>query len=196
MENNNALILSGGMDSTSIAWWLRPRVAITIDYGQKAAKAEIEASTQLCKMLGIEHHILYVDCKKPGSGDMAGTTSNEHSPATDWWPYRNQLLITLAAMKAITLDIKKLYIGTVKSDEIHRDGTPCFIKKISELLQLQEGSLELEAPALTLSTLELIKKSAIPLDVLLLSHSCHKDVVPCNNCRGCNKYSEILESLI
>ena len=31
------LLLSGGMDSISIAWWKRPDVAISVDYGQRAA---------------------------------------------------------------------------------------------------------------------------------------------------------------
>lgn len=42
-----ALLLSGGMDSVSIAWWLRPDVALTIDYGQKPAEAEIDAAGQV-----------------------------------------------------------------------------------------------------------------------------------------------------
>lgn len=195
MKNKIGLILSGGMDSTCLAWWLKPEIAITIDYGQKAAKAEFDASSLICSTLGIEHHLIEVDCRSLGSGDMAGTASDTHAPASDWWPYRNQLLITLASMKAISLGISKLLIGSVKSDEIHKDGTFPFIEKISELLQLQEGSLIVEAPAIEMSTSSLIEKSGIPIELLLLTHSCHKDIVPCNNCRGCNKHNEILEHL-
>ena len=57
------LLLSGGMDSLCIAWWKRPDVAITIDYGQLPAAAEIAASTAICQQLGIEHHILRIDCR-------------------------------------------------------------------------------------------------------------------------------------
>lgn len=67
----SALLLSGGMDSLSIAWWKRPEIGITIDYGQLAAQAEITASQLICRRLGIEHHVVRIDCRSLGSGDMA-----------------------------------------------------------------------------------------------------------------------------
>lgn len=36
------LLLSGGMDSLTLAWWKRPDIAFTLNYGQLAAQAEIE----------------------------------------------------------------------------------------------------------------------------------------------------------
>ncbi|MFT7776626.1 7-cyano-7-deazaguanine synthase [Roseateles sp.] len=110
-----ALLLSGGMDSLSIAWWKRPDVAITVDYGQLPAQAERSAVASVCAQLGIEHHIVGIDCRALGSGDMAGSTPNEHPPASDWWPYRNQMLITFAVMRAISLGVQRLLIGTVMS---------------------------------------------------------------------------------
>lgn len=193
MKQKTALILSGGMDSVALCWWQKPDMAITIDYGQKAALAEIEASTQICKILKLDHYILTVDCKSLGSGDMAGATADKYAPASDWWPYRNQLLITLAAMKAISLGAKRLLLGTVKNDSFHIDGTPEFIESISSLLRLQEGNLLVEAPSIMLTTHELIIRSKIPTEVLMLTHSCHKNIVPCNNCRGCNKHNEVLD---
>lgn len=195
MTTNVGLILSGGMDSTCLAWWMKPKIAFTIDYGQLAAKAEIEASREICRVLKIEHHIISIDCKQLGSGDMAGKSAVANAPATDWWPYRNQLLITFAAMKAISLGVNKLLIGTVKSDTFHKDGTSVFIDTISKLLFLQEGNIIVEAPAIKLETLDLIKESLIPYEILKLSHSCHKAVTPCNNCRGCNKHNQILDEM-
>ncbi len=190
-----ALLLSGGMDSISIAWWKRPDVAITIDYGQLAARAEIAASTAVTRRLKIEHHVVTVDCKSLGSGDMAGLTANQYAPASDWWPYRNQMLITLAAMKAISLGVQELLIGSVLSDGSHRDGTPAFVSTMSALLGQQEGQMTVLAPAIGLSTIELIRLSGVPDTELAWAHSCHKSDVPCGNCRGCNKYFKILADL-
>lgn len=191
----SALLLSGGMDSLSIAWWKRPDFAITIDYGHLAADAEIEASAEICKRLDIAHHIIRIDCNSLGSGDMAGTEANLHAPATDWWPYRNQLLITLAAMRAINLGVSRLMIGTVRSDSGHMDGANEFIGSISRLLGCQEGSMTLEAPAIEMTTSELIRQSGIPSGFLAWAHSCHKANVACGNCRGCNKYYEVFDEL-
>ena len=130
-----ALLLSGGMDSLAIAWWKRPDVAITIDYGQKAAEAEKRASSAVCQELGIEHHILTID------------------------------------------------------------GTPDFVRLMDQLLQLQEGGLRVEAPAIGVSTADLIRQSGLPASMLAWAHSCHKANTPCWNCRGCNKYRETYDEV-
>jgi 7-cyano-7-deazaguanine synthase len=190
-----ALLLSGGMDSLCIAWWKRPDVAITIDYGQLPAQAEIAASRAICSSLNIEHHVICVDCRALGSGDMAGANADQHAPASDWWPYRNQLLATLAAMKAISLGVTHLLIGTVRSDGSHMDGTQEFVDALSKLVAMQEGGMTIEAPAIQLSTAELARMSGVPESLLAWAHSCHKANVPCGNCRGCNKYFETLLEL-
>lgn len=191
----SALLLSGGMDSTSLAWWKRPNHAITIDYGQLAAKAEIMASATICKRLSIQHHVIQMDCRSLGSGDMAGRLASDLAVATDWWPYRNQLLVTLAAMRAIELGASRLLIGTVRTDGSHLDGTKTFVNAMSALLCCQEGGMVIDAPAIDMTTAELICHSGIPGGCLAWSHSCHKSNVACGNCRGCNKYFEVYEAL-
>lgn len=189
------LLLSGGMDSLSVAWWMRPEVGFTIDYGQLAAEAEITASRVICGRLGIEHHVLHLDCRSLGSGDMAGTQPDSCAPASDWWPFRNQLLITLAAMKAIGLGVNELLIGTVRSDGSHADGTPAFVARINALLSGQEGGIRISAPAISMTTTELVRKAKVPHSLLGWAHSCHKANVACGSCRGCNKYFEVLQEL-
>lgn len=190
-----ALLLSGGMDSISIAYWKRPEVAITLDYGQRAAETEKRVSSVVCLELGIEHHVLSIDCSSLGSGDMAGVAPDATAPASDWWPYRNQLLITLASMRAIALGVDTLYIGTVRSDEGHRDGTVDFVRLVDELVSYQEGGMHIEAPAVGMSTEELVRAAGVPPGLLAYAHSCHKANLPCGNCRGCNKYRETMHQL-
>lgn len=191
-----ALLLSGGMDSTAIAWWKRPDLAITIDYGQKAAEAEKHAAAQVARTLGIAHEILKVDCSSIGSGDMAHAAPNVYAATSDWWPYRNQLLLTLASMKVIAHEVDLLLIGTLKSDgESHLDGSQKFVTLMDELMRFQEGGLRIAAPAIEMTAVELIKASGIPPYVLAWSHSCHKENIACGHCRGCNKYLETYAAL-
>jgi len=191
----SALLLSGGMDSIALAWWKRPDLAFTVDYGQLAAPAEISAASAVSEHLKIPHHVLRIDGREFGSGDMAGTSPDAHAPASDWWPYRNQLLLTLVGMKAISMGAQRLWVGTVASDGSHLDGTPEFVRSISQLMQCQEGGMVVEAPAIGMQTSELVRISGVPREVLSWAHSCHKAQVACGNCRGCNKYFEVWHEL-
>lgn len=183
-----ALLLSGGMDSIAIAYWKQPDFAFTIDYGQLAASREIDASKQICDEIGIKHHILNIDLKSLGSGDLLGVSADKHAPASDWWPYRNQILITLAAMYGIKLGVNEILIGSVKSDEYHIDGSKAFIDSMNHLLSLQEGHMKLSAPAIDMTTVELILTHNIPIELLSWAYSCHKGNHACRQCRGCYKY--------
>lgn len=194
-RNKRAILLSGGMDSIALAYWQRPEIAITLDYGQKAAEAEIRAATQVAKLLGIEHYIINVDCSSLGSGDLVGSAPLSDAPVTEWWPYRNQMLVTLALMKAIQLDVCELMVGSVKTDAQHLDGTLEFYEQLSKLVSMQEGGIKVTAPAIGMTTVELVKKAGIPDDVLMYAHSCHTGNVPCGRCHGCNKYIYVKEQL-
>lgn len=190
-----ALLLSGGMDSIALAYWKRPEVCITVSYGQRAARAEARAAAAVCEALNIEHHVIEADLSALGSGDMAGQAPAELAPVSEWWPFRNQMLITLAAMKAVALNVSKLSIGTLRTDGVHADGKVEFIEAMNSLLRCQEGEITLDAPAIKLSGPELIKASGIPADLLAWSHSCHVANEACGLCRGCRKHYETLEEL-
>lgn len=186
-----ALLLSGGMDSIALAWWKRPDLAITVDYGQRAAEGEIQASAQVAKELGIAHEVVRVDCSSLGSGDMAGSEADGAAPTSEWWPYRNQMLITLVGMRAIARQVNTLYIGTVRSDGgNHADGTAEFVHKMNDLMSYQEGHLRVSAPGIEYSTAELVRVAGVPPGTLAWAHSCHKANIACGYCRGCNKYRE------
>lgn len=192
---SSCLLLSGGMDSTALAFWTRPEFAITIDYGQRPAQAEINAASEICRQLEIQHLIVRSDLSELGSGDLAGTPPIPGAPETEWWPFRNQMLVTLAAMRVINLEVREILIGCLSTDGFHSDGTRAFINSMSELLQLQEGGVSLVAPAIELTADELILKSEIPRNLLAWAHSCHKANEACGSCRGCRKHYATLNKL-
>ncbi|MDM9628459.1 7-cyano-7-deazaguanine synthase [Rhizobium sp. S152] len=190
-----ALLLSGGMDSTCLAYWRRPDLAITIHYGQKSGEGEVRAASAVSDALGIQHQVIRVDLSALGSGDLSGTAVSKHAPASEWWPYRNQMLVTIAAMECIKHDIDVLEIGALKTDGFHVDGRPEFVKALSDLLSMQEGGLRLEAPAAAFTAAELVQQSGIPDDLLAWSHSCHVSDYACGHCRGCRKHYETMEAI-
>ncbi len=188
-------MLSGGMDSVAIAYWLRPDVAITVDYGQRAAKAEVVASRYVCSLFGIEHIIVAADCSSLGSGDMAGSAPLADAPVSEWWPFRNQLLATLAGMKAMTIGATELLLGSVASDGTHVDGTRPFYDALDAVMSMQEGRLKVLAPALDMTTAELVRTSGIDRETLAWAHSCHTSNLACGDCRGCYKHQQVTGEL-
>lgn len=190
-----ALLLSGGMDSIALAFWKCPELAITIDYGQAAAIAEVAAARQVATELAIRHETIRVDCSALGSGDMAGSKALDLAPVSEWWPFRNQLLITLSAMKAIALGAAELMLGSVLSDGVHADGRVDFYAAADQLLRIQEGNLRVTAPAISMTTVELIRASAVPMELLAWAHSCHIGPLACGSCRGCVKHFQVIEQL-
>jgi 7-cyano-7-deazaguanine synthase len=195
VARRTAILLSGGIDSIALAHWKRPELAITVNYGQVPALAEMDASRAVARDLGLEHEIVSVDCSPIGSGDLAGSTPHDAAPASDWWPYRNQLLITIGAARALACGASRMLIGTVASDHFHADGRPEFIALMADVLRLQEGSLDLEAPAATMSSAELVRMSGVPIEILAWAHSCHKSNFACGRCRGCMKHFEVMQEL-
>jgi 7-cyano-7-deazaguanine synthase len=192
---NRAILLSGGIDSIALAYWKKPEFAITINYGQTPAHSELRASKTICDILNIKHIELDIDCSTLGSGDLINSSPLKIAPSTEWWPYRNQLLVTLAAMKAVSYGIKELMVGSVLSDGFHKDGTIGFYSLINMLMNYQEGNLKISAPAISLTSTELVLMSKVPSNLLFYAHSCHTNNVPCGHCRGCNKYIQVIQNL-
>ena len=193
--SKTAILLSGGMDSIALAYWMRPEMAITINYGQKPFQAELKASKEVARALGMEHIVIEIDCSALGSGIMSDKGTLSIAPTQEWWPYRNQLLVTLAAMKVIHLGVTELMLGTVRTDGIHKDGTKAFYESISSLMLLQEGAIRITAPAIDITTEELIRVSKVPEPLLLWAHACHVSNNPCGSCPGCIKYREVRHNL-
>ncbi|NDK57367.1 7-cyano-7-deazaguanine synthase [Pontibacter fetidus] len=192
---SKAILLSGGLDSIALAYWKKPDIAFTINYGQKPALAEIKASAAVCTSLRIEHNVITVDCSALGSGDLVGENAISLAPASEWWPYRNQLLVTLACMRGVGLGVTELMVGTVKTDAFHADGTEGFYERMNQLVSYQEGGVRISSPGICYSTTELIQMSQVPASILLWGHSCHTSNIPCGNCRGCHKYLYVKQQL-
>jgi len=190
------LLLSGGLESTALAAWRRPDLALTIDYGQTPARAEAEAASAICRDLGLEHHQLRVDCRHLGSGLLASSEPAANAPSPEWWPYRNQILVNLAAAWGLSRGITSSTVGAVLGDgERHVDGKAACYERLDVRLAMQEGGMRVSAPAANMTSEELITASGIPDAVLGWTHSCHRSDLSCGDCPGCAKRREVFEHL-
>ena len=192
-QSRSLLLLSGGIDSAAVAAWRGCDGALTIDYGQTPAVGEIRAARAIAEALGVDHSIVKVDARAIGAGMLASRPVPIEGIAPEWWPFRNQLLVTIASSYAIGNGFGVVMVGSVAEDGArHIDGSSEFYAVLDELERMQEGGIRVLAPAAHLSGRELLLKSGLSREVLGWCHSCHRADFACGDCPGCWKRAELL----
>lgn len=117
MKKKAVVLLSAGLDSSvnlfAAAEKYEIATALTFDYGQKAARRELESAGKLCKQLGVLHKILtlpwfkdfnrsslLVDDQKVPIGSAVKIDDlkvSQESAKSVWVPNRNGIFLNIAA---------------------------------------------------------------------------------------------------
>lgn len=195
---DSVLLFSGGLDSTALAAIYRPKLLLYVDYGQRPADLERRSSLRLAGLLGLKLLEVGLGINSFGSGLLheEGGDQPSASPSPEWWPYRNQFLVTAAAATALQQELRTVLVGSVAPDgERHRDGTAEFYQRLDALVSYQEGAVRVVAPGIRSTTEELLESSGLDEQVLGWTASCHRSNLPCGHCPGCWKRQRILAAL-
>lgn len=201
MEKDLAVVLlSSGMDSAvcaSVAS-LNYRLAfLHVQYGQKSAAKELECFLKLCEFFKPEK-VLIAEApflKKIGgsslvSEDLPIPEEEEEGIPSTYVPFRNGVFLSIAASWGEAIGAKKIFIGVNQIDfSGYPDCRDSFIRAFN--LAIKEGTkpetqLEIEAPLLNLSKIEILKlglKLGTPFE---LTWSCYKNTeLACGKCASC-----------
>ncbi len=193
---STVLLCSGGLDSTAVAHMIRPSVALFVDHGQNALNAERRASQSAAHDVGASFDEQRVHLRAVQLGETAGGTALADSPTPEWFPFRNQLLITVAAIVAASAGAQRIAIGITADDRIrHLDGSAEFVENIGRLVKRQERGIEVVAPAIDLEATELIERSGIDERSARMSFSCHRADLACGRCSSCVKRAAALDAV-
>lgn len=202
MKEPVVLILSGGMDSTTLAYHLHARNhalhALSFNYGQKHAK-ELEQAAITCKKLNIPHRIIpftedlkYLVCNSALTDDKTlvpeGHYADENMKATVV-PNRNMIMLALAAGYAISNGIKVLaYAAHAGDHTIYPDCRPEFADAMRTALELChfDGGVELRAPFMHITKNDICvigRNLGVPYED---TWTCYKgQEKPCGVCGAC-----------
>jgi 7-cyano-7-deazaguanine synthase len=187
------LLLSGGLDSSCVALRDRPAAALVVDYGQRPAAAEAAAAAVIAAWADIPLLRLEADCAAVGAGLMGDGNVQLVAPSPEWWPFRNQLLVTLAASVAVQHGYDAVVVASVSTDaERHIDGSADFYAVLDRLVSMQEGNVRVMTPVISSTTDQLLASVELPDDILIAMHSCQVANVACGWCPGCLKRQDIL----
>lgn len=200
--NNVVLILSGGLDSTTLLYKLlnegKRVTALTFNYGQKGKK-EIECAKNICKDLNVEHHIFDISeilNILKWSSLINPENNNVEKPENTVVPSRNTILLELATAFAISNKLDAVYYGAIKGDVgDYPDTTPEFIEKINELNKVNNYEyIPIFAPFVDKEKYEVVKE-ALEMEVPLeKTWSCYLNGdEPCGKCFSCKGRMEAIE---
>jgi 7-cyano-7-deazaguanine synthase len=203
--NKAVVLLSGGLDSaTTLAIARRGGFecfALTCLYGQRH-KVEIAAAGKVAKALGVaEHRLMTIDLAALGGSALTDPAMDvpkgsygrgpAHIPIT-YVPARNTILLSVALAWAEVLGAFDLFIGVHTADYSgYPDCRPEFIAAFQTLANLAtaaavegRGKYRVQAPILTMTKAQIIRKG-LDLGVdYSLTHSCYD---PDDQGRGCGR---------
>jgi len=194
-SRDGVLLASGGLDSTTMAYWLISQTIdftpLFIDYGQHCAKTEYETLIKVIPS-NYQNRIETIDI----SGIYRKSQSRFIQPANLWVddiqaddlyiPYRNILLLTVAASFAQTIGVTNVYSAFINSN--HAKEIDCsneFFEKMESLLA-GFGTIKINMPFRYYSKYE-VAKIGIDLGAKIgETFSCQASPeIPCGACPNC-----------
>ena len=203
------VLLSGGLDSATVAAWARARgfdvIGLSIDYGQRH-RCELDAAKALASHLGLADHVVLrvdlaafggsalTDAAIPVPRDRPDEALAAEIPTT-YVPARNTVFLSLALALAEARGATAIGLGVNAIDYSgYPDCRPEFLDAFRHLAALAtKAGVEGHAPEIVAPLVDLTKAEIVELGVELgldqgLTTSCYDPDAsgrPCGHCDSC-----------
>ena len=205
-------IISGGIDSTAMLWYLQNNgynvvEALSFDYGQKHSR-EINSAKQVVEQFNkdfskqIKHYV--VDIKSIGELISRGALTGEDKVPHEMYdsenqrvtivPNRNMILLSIAVGRAVTIEARYVAYAAHASDySVYPDCRPEFIEALDKAVYL--GNLwtpvNILAPFKYLTKTEVVALGNENHAPFNLTWSCYEGKErPCLSCGTCLERTE------
>lgn len=199
------IVVSGGMDSTTMLYEYRSEIAlaITFDYGSTQNAREREFAILHCRRLGIEHLIIPLDFMHryfksallQGPEAIPDGHYADDNMRTTVVPFRNGIMLAIACGIAESRGLRRVMIANHSGDHtIYPDCRPEFVDAMSSAMSAgtYEG-VTVWAPYTGISKADIARRgAALGLDYSL-TYSCYKGGERhCGTCGTCVERREAL----
>ena len=145
-NKDSIIILSGGMDSVTLLYDQKDRIAlaITFDYGSNHNKREVAFAHKHCEALGIEHLLIPLDFMGryfkssllEGADAIPEGDYDEANMKSTVVPFRNGIMLSIACGIAESRGLTKVMIANHFGDHsIYPDCRAEFIRPMSEAMR-------------------------------------------------------------
>lgn len=200
MEKDCLLVLSGGMDSTTMLWEYKDRIAVAVNfhYGANHNEREAECARENCRRAGVE--LVEIDLSFMGrlfeSSLLSGADAipegnyDDDNMKSTVVPFRNGIMLSVAAGLAESRGLKCVMIANHGGDHaIYPDCRGGFIRAMAGAIA--EGTyehIELLAPYTNISKADIARRGvALGVDYSL-TYSCYKGGEKhCGKCGTCRE---------
>ena len=202
-EKDSVIIYSGGLDSTTLLYEERDRVAlaVTYDYGSNHAAREISCARMHCQRLGIEHLVIDLAFMKQyftssllsGSDAIPEGNYDDENMKSTVVPFRNGIMLSIACGLAESRGLKRVLIANHGGDHaIYPDCRPEFVDAMDAAMQAGTYiNVKIAAPYTHLTKAELVRRGAAMGIDYSETYSCYKGGEKhCGCCGTCTERKE------
>ena len=205
MNKDSVLIVSGGMDSITMLYEYKERIAlgISFDYGSNHNAREIPFAAMHCERLGIKHivinlgfmHQYFKSSLLEGAEAIPEGNYDEENMKSTVVPFRNGIMLSIAAGVAESNGLKYVMMANHGSDHtIYPDCRPEFVSAMSEATRLGTyPGIEVLAPYTGITKSDIARHGkALGIDYAE-TWSCYKGGE--HHCGKCGTCRERIEAL-
>ncbi len=200
---DSVIIYSGGLDSTTLLYDERERIAlaVTFDYGSNHAARETACARHHCALLGIEHMVIDLAFMKrffhssllDGADAIPEGSYDDSNMKSTVVPFRNGIMLSVACGLAETRGLKRVLIANHGGDHaIYPDCRPAFVDAMNAAMQAgtYEG-VTLAAPYTDLTKADIVRRGAALGIDYGHTYSCYRGGEHhCGTCGTCTERRE------
>ena len=205
MNKDSVLIVSGGMDSITMLYEYKERIAlgISFDYGSNHNAREIPFASMHCERLGIKHivinlgfmHQYFKSSLLEGAEAIPEGNYDDENMKSTVVPFRNGIMLSIAAGVAESNGLKYVMMANHGGDHtIYPDCRPEFVSAMSEATrQGTYPGIEVLAPYTDITKSDIARHGkALGIDYAE-TWSCYKGGE--HHCGKCGTCRERIEAL-
>lgn len=191
------VLLSGGVDSTvaaTIVSKAKQTKAISYKYGQRHSK-EVYMAAKVAERLHIDHEIIDLPelegSPLTGDGEIPkGPYSQFEGISPAYVPFRNGVLLSVAASRAQAWGAKEVWFGAHASDWgawAYPDCSPTFITPMNQAIRIgTDFNVELVTPLLQMTKVQVVQQGLTLQSPFELTWSCYVGKeLQCGECPTC-----------
>lgn len=200
------IVLSGGMDSVTLLYEYQDSLALAVsfDYGSKHNVRELPYARLHCERLGIEHLTIplsfigqyFRSALLEGGGAIPKGSYDEENMAATVVPFRNGIMLSIAAGLAESRGLTKVYLANHFGDHaIYPDCRASFIRPMHEaILQGTSNAVEVTAPYTDISKGDIARHGKLLGINYAETWSCYEGGdLQCGSCATCIERREAMQ---